>query len=164
MRRIFNLAWLPLFILGVGFLFRGSLISSALTNASMVVLLKQSSCDQVERICYPSKLPEGDKTRIARAQQWLEAAQKWQPNSNTIRLHLVEVLYGLGFRNDAAKLSLPLDTYPAGRSFLVPIGLLQDYKYYLLTAQQMSMAGNWPEAVKDFRMGLAWGGETDPAR
>jgi tetratricopeptide (TPR) repeat protein len=163
-RHILYPAWMLLFILGAGFLLRGPLINSALTNASMLLLVKISACKPVGLLCYPYQRLEGKAAQGNQAKLWLEEALKWQPDSKTIRLHLMEVLSGLGFHNEAAKLSVPLTSFPAGRSFLLPIGLPQDYNYYLITGQQMAMAGNWPEAVKDYRLGLAWGwDQTSPS-
>jgi tetratricopeptide (TPR) repeat protein len=159
MRHVRNLAMGILFPLCIGILIGRGLISSALTNAGMVALVKAGLCKKGDLTCHTNYLRlEENQAQGERARRWLETALTWQPNSLDIRLHLAEVYFGLGLRHQAADMAAVLASYPAGRSPLVDSGVSRHYEHYLLNAEQMATEGRWTEAVQNFRIGLAWGG------
>ena len=92
------------------------------------------------------------------AKTWFEQALRWQPDSAITRLHLAGIYFSLGWRVKAVQTAYPLETYPPGRSPLVSAGQASGrYEHYLFLAEQLMLAKKWPEAVQNFRLGLAFG-------
>jgi tetratricopeptide (TPR) repeat protein len=136
--------------------------SAALENLGLVSLLKAQACDPSWFVCkvLPSPYPlleyEGNRLVIQTVQGWLEKAINLQPQSDTLRLHLAETAFAQGDRATATRYLNELKENNIGRS-----PLLQESRYEarLVKARQEAMQGDWEAAVRDYRLGLAWGDE-----
>jgi len=136
--------------------------SDALTNLGLVSLLKVQACDPGWFVCkvLPSPYPlieyEGNRDVIQKVQGWLEKALILQPQSEALRLHLAENAFAQGDREKAARYldELKVNIHRRGP-------LLQESRYEarLVKARQEAISGDWEAAVRDYRLGLAWGDE-----
>jgi hypothetical protein len=128
----------------------------------MARLLQAEPCDPEWFVCqalpdpYPLLAYPGNQPALEQARASLEQARDLNPSSPSLRLHLAEVLFSLGEREAAARL---LSEVPPGQANDSPLLEENRYEARFLRAYQASTLGNWPAAVENFRLGLAWSDE-----
>ena len=138
------------------------LSSYAATNFGLVSLLKAHACDPDWFVCrafpapYPLAAFAGNQGVLQKARDWFEVALKLQPGSDALRLHLAETAFAQGDRQKAVQYLAEIKTIDPARS---PLMQDQRYEARIVNARQEAAQGDWQAAVRDFRLGLAWGDE-----
>lgn len=131
------------------------------TNYAMLRLLNTQPCDPKWFLCMdrnpkPNQtFQEGNLNELRSVYNLLQTAAGRKPYSQIIQLYAANILFALGERQQAA------DILESTISQKFHNRLLSEntYQGQLIKARQYVRSEEWEEAVRAFRLGLAWGGD-----
>ena len=138
------------------------LAAHAITNLGLVKLLKTPACDPRWFVCrvlpgqYPPIQFTGNRATLIKVEAWFEQAARLQTRSDSLSLHLAEIAFAQGERQQAAQY---LDKLSVSNTRQSPLLQEQRYEARLVEARRAAALGLWEAAIRDYRLGLAWGDE-----
>lgn len=138
-----------------------NLLSNTYLNLGLLKFTKTvlNQTDDFEANIYPERI-SGNGSDDKKFKSLIEKAYELCPDSEKNQIHLSTYYFINGLRSKATQFLKPIESYPLGRTFMV---IPNRYEYQLTLAKQLELQGDFKNAIKAYRLGLAFGlGKTLP--